>query len=404
MWRSLIGRMVTKLEIPTDSEPAAQATPARTAGRLPIDIFPSIDAVAADWDALFAAAPASAYQSRAFCAAWMATLGESRGALPCPVLVHGADGAALALLPLATIRLGPLRTLGFMGGRECNFNLPLLRPGYMPDEARARAMLVEAGRRAGAHLVVLRNMPRQLDAAVNPFVLQGALPSASSAYGAALPADAAALEQRLSKDARKKLRRKRALLGEIGEVAAERAQTPQRAQEIVRALTEQKRARMREQGIASEFDDAAMDAFLLRLAGEGALEAHALTVCGRIVAAYAGLTHRGRFSALVNSFDAEERIARCSPGDLLLQAMLADLVGRGVGRFDLGVGEARYKTAVCDETIALFDVVLPVSIIGRLAAPGLRALLRAKRYAKQTPQIAAALARLRRALSGKGRG
>jgi CelD/BcsL family acetyltransferase involved in cellulose biosynthesis len=71
----------------------------------------------------------------------------------------------------------------------------------------------------------------------------------------------------------------------------------------------------------------------------------------------------------------------------LLQALLRNLVSRGFTHFDLGVGEARYKNAVCDETIELCDVVVPVTLKGALAAPLLATFVAAKRKIKQNPSL-----------------
>jgi CelD/BcsL family acetyltransferase involved in cellulose biosynthesis len=77
---------------------------------------------------------------------------------------------------------------------------------------------------------------------------------------------------------------------------------------------------------------------------------------------------------------------------------MRDLVARGFAYFDLGVGEARYKEAVCDETIALYDLVIPVTARGALAAPLLRIFLDGKRHVKQTPWLSRVSERAR--LSG----
>jgi CelD/BcsL family acetyltransferase involved in cellulose biosynthesis len=129
---------------------------------------------------------------------------------------------------------------------------------------------------------------------------------------------------------------------------------------------------------------------------------HALSVGGRIVAAYAGVVRGARFSAMINSFDMDEEIARSSPGDLLLHALMRNLVGRGMTAFDLGAGEARYKNAVCDETIELCDVIAPISAQGALAAPLFSAFLRLKRRVKQTPALSRAYYRLRGLIRAKG--
>ena len=157
-----------------------------------------------------------------------------------------------------------------------------------------------------------------------------------------------------------------------------------RAREIIAALIAQKSALLAAKGAAGVFDAPEMRAFLERACHARAVEVHALRLSGRVIATYVGLAMDGRFSALANSYDKDEDIARCSPGDILLRAMMRELVERGFAYFDLGVGEARYKEAVCDETIALYDLVVPVTTRGALAAPLLRTLLDGKRRIKQT--------------------
>ena len=100
---------------------------------------------------------------------------------------------------------------------------------------------------------------------------------------------------------------------------------------------------------------------------------------------------------LANSFDADSAAARFTPGEILLNALLENLARRGFTHFDLGIGEAQYKEAVCDEAIELYDTVLAVSPAGALVAPLLRASLACKRSVKQTPWLLRWLERLRRA-------
>src|SRR5208337_215391 len=110
-----------------------------------------------------------------------------------------------------------------------------------------------------------------------------------------------------------------------------------RAKAILVALAAQKSARLESLGVGgASFQSPAMSAFLERLSDAGLLETHALVLSGRVVATYAGLVHRNRFSSLANSFDMTEDVARNSPGDLLLQALLRDCAARGLDYFDLG--------------------------------------------------------------------
>lgn len=371
------------------------------------DVYAAFEAAREDWEELFAVASVSPYQSYDFLRTWFETIGRARGVQPMIVVGRDADLRPLVLLPLGLERLGPLRVARFLGGRESNFNLGLFRNDASFDEAEIRALLRSAARSAPTRvdLFDLRNQPRTFDSVANPLCIRGAAPSPSFAYGTTLPARADELDARMSADARKKLRKKQSRLEKLGAVALEHAPAGARALDIANALLAQKAARLRDANIDVSFDRPEMRAFVRNLCsvvGDGALETHALTFDGKIVATYAGLAHGGRFSAMLNSFDMDEEIARSSPGDLLLQALLRNLVARGFTRFDLGVGEARYKNAICDETIELCDVVVPTTAAGALAAPLLRAALRAKRKIKQTPWMMKALARARRGSKRSG--
>jgi CelD/BcsL family acetyltransferase involved in cellulose biosynthesis len=375
-----------------------QSTPsAQDATALSFDFFSAMEDARADWNVLFALAPASPYQAFGFCAAWADSIGRAQGAQPLIVVVRDSAGAPLALVPLSLRRSGPLVIGAFLCGRESSFNLPLILPGAAFGADDMRALLVRASRATprGIDLYYLRNQPKRLDDADNPLALPGARHSASFAYSATLPADVAALDARFSKGARKKLRRKENRLASLGALRFEHCAEGARALEIAQALLAQKVERFAWLG----FDTASMRGLLERLCAAPAagFELHALSLDGRVIAAYAGLAHNGRFSAMMNSFVQDDAIARCSPGNVLLHALLRHLVERGVTRFDLGAGEAPYKNAVCNEAIELHDVVAPMTMPGRLAAPAFLATLHAKRCIKQTPWISDLIARLRRA-------
>lgn len=383
---ALLHAMVTKLETPQDAF-------ADIAAR--VEIHRNFASARADWLDLASRAPASLYQSFDFARRWF----EAFGARLTPMIVIARNGAgsAIALLPLAIRTLGPIRVAVFLGGRESNFNLGLFDPASTFDGSAARRLLSDAARACGVDVFYFANLPRRFGGACNPLALSVALDSPSHAYGLSLPPQAEALDARASKDARRKLRRKEARLAELGPLLYEHAPRGEKAREIAAALLRQKAARFAAQGVAHEMDSEAMRAFLDACAAaddDGALEMHALRVGDRIVAAYAGLRRDGRFSAMMNSFDIDPSIARCSPGDLLLHALLKNLVARGFKTFDLGAGEARYKDAICDETIRLCVLVYPASFVGAFVAPALRGAVSLKRVIKRRPHLASFAMRL----------
>lgn len=354
-----------------------------------IHVFTCFDDARADWRALSREATISPYQSFEFLSEWFSFFSPPDAATPFLIVARDETGRPNALLPLCIVSMGGIRFAEFLGGREANFNLPLLRPDAHHDEKSLRWLLQEAANRAPAppDLYYLRNQPRQFETAYNPLVFQSAQPAASSAYSTMLPATVAELTARVSRETRKKLRRKEARLAELGRVVYEHQVAGTRGHALIEALLEQKSTRF--QGLGNE-ERSRLSALLHRLLetqGDFALELHGLSLDGRFVAAYAGIRRGGRFSAMLNSFDMEEAIARCSPGDLLLHALMRNLVERRMTSFDLGAGEARYKKAVCEETVPLYDVILPVSERGAMARPLFLAFLAIKRRAKRSPVI-----------------
>jgi CelD/BcsL family acetyltransferase involved in cellulose biosynthesis len=200
-------------------------------------------------------------------------------------------------------------------------------------------------------------------------------------------------EARLSKQTRRKLKKKEKRLAAFGPVTYECATTSERARAVLEAFLQQKKARFSRAGLDPEFARPQMRAFLDRTAtrglreGRAAFELHALSAGEKIVATYGAIRHGVSLHAMFNSFDQSAEIARCSPGDLLLHRLLDDAPSRGIEAFDLGIGEARYKTSVCDEMIPLFDCIVPMTPLGRLAGliAGLR--LSAKRRIKRSPRM-----------------
>ena len=73
----------------------------------------------------------------------------------------------------------------------------------------------------------------------------------------------------------------------------------------------------------------------------------------------------------------------------LRELLLAELIHRkcqeGIAVFDLGVGEARYKTSFCDDHDDLVDSFLPLTLKGRFFAQAAQARRALKRRIKRSP-------------------
>ena len=146
-------------------------------------------------------------------------------------------------------------------------------------------------------------------------------------------------------------------------------------------------------------DIAATRAFYRSLAlGAGAappIELHALALDGKIIAVLGAGRNGGRLQGMFISYDPDPDIARSSPGELLLCAVLRDACARNLSSFDLGVGDARYKTTFCDESERLVEALYAPTWAGRLAAPFFALASTAKAAIKHNPRLFALARRAR---------
>ena len=342
-----------------------------------VDVFFSLGEARRDWAELEAVSPASPYQAFAFADAWFATIGAERQASSFIVVARDAEGAPLALLPLVRRSLGPLGVVEFIGGKHANFNLGLFRPGRAWSAAALLSLLAAAGGRAQARvdLYALLNQPRDWQGRPNPLSALGGRPSPSFGYKSELPLDFEAWrDARYSRATRRKLRQKAGRLATMGAVSHGIAGDKAEAERTLDALIAQRQERARAAGSPDASASPEAQAFLRRLskpAPAGArsiMELHALMLDGRIVATFAALRGGDRLSGLVISYEADPEIARCSPGELIVQEVVRSAIARGLTTFDLGVGEGRYKDECCEATEDLFDTFIAASPLGRLAA------------------------------------
>jgi CelD/BcsL family acetyltransferase involved in cellulose biosynthesis len=389
------------------TEQTTEAIPPRARGvSAPprVDVLDGFEAARTLWRRLESEGVATPYNRFDWAEAYVRHVEAPSGGKPALIVIHDRMGDPALLLPLVVSSKGPLRVARFIGGKHANFNMPLLGPSATSIDASAlRTALRTAGRAAGIDLYRFSAQPHAWEGVLNPMALLGGQASPSAGYKFALEADGEALlARRLSKDTRKKLRQKEARLAQIGPVAYVRPTNAEEARAMLEAFLRFKSQRFQSHGIDDPFAPAEVQAFLAEAvtpdprADAPFIELHALKAGDRIVAVYGALRDRRRFCGLFTAFDSDPDIARSTPGDILLMAMIRQACRDGLTTFDLGVGEARYKMQVCDEREELFDSLIPVGLKGRIAALAFSQAIAAKRWAKASPMATRAIASLRR--------
>ncbi len=373
-------------------------TPNRT------EIFHDPADIRETWLALERSGIHTPYQRFEFVAAWLRNVGQAEGATAAIAVMRDLAGEALAIFPFCTTSLGPLRLLRFVGGKHSNFNM-----GLFSSEAPAvlhadmlRETLRAAGIATGAHLAVLESQPRSWEGFANPLAALANHESAEPAYKMSLSGDFEALiADRVSKDARGKLRRKERRLSEFGAISYRRAQTAAEVNAGLDAFFSQKTARFLQLGQPDVFAEPGVRAFITEASlaglehGAAAIQLYLCVAGERIVATYGAAIDEKRFCGMFTSFDNAEDMFRWSPGDLLLFNLVRIMHEKGFSTFDLGVGEAKYKESYCDQIEPLFDTIMPLSAIGGPAALAYRCALAAKARIKQSPRLLAAINKLR---------
>ena len=98
---------------------------------------------------------------------------------------------------------------------------------------------------------------------------------------------------------------------------------------------------------------------------------------------------------------SEPSPARFSPGVVLLSYIIKSCIERRIPGFDLGVGEAEYKTYFCDEMETLFDTYLGLSPRGQIVMTARSAKAAFKRRIKRSPALLKFALAMRRLKAGK---
>ncbi|MDP3318130.1 MAG: GNAT family N-acetyltransferase, partial [Bosea sp. (in: a-proteobacteria)] len=360
-----------------------------------LSVVEEIAALADEWRALEDRALVTPYQAYGWVRPFVETVGAAERMAFRHAVLRDAGGAMLAILPLVITRRSGIRFAEFIGGKHANYHMGIYDPAFAAglDAAGARLMLAEIGAAIGGlDAFIFVNQPTQWQGVPNPLAQLAGGPSPSGAYKLALvPGDGeGSLRRSMSSHAHKKLKNKRNRFVAYGPSEMVRARTPAEIARVIDAFLRQKAARFAMMGIADPFAPPAVRRFLERGAqADGdrppVLELYSLDVAGQSVATYVGAVQAGRFSGMATSFAMESEVAKTSPGEILLVDLIRLKSREGITVFDLGVGEARYKTTICDERDNLVDSFLPLTARGHAFALFSRAKREAKRRIKASP-------------------
>src|SRR6185312_8938723 len=168
----------------------AEAAVARAA--IQISVHEDLVAIESEWRAFERTADCTVFQTFEWLDTWQRHVGTRNDVRPAVVAGRASDGSLAFILPLATRPMPFGRELVFLGTELCDYNGPMLAPGFaavVPDFAALWPRIEAAVRaQAASDVVHLEKMPAKLGGQDNPMLALGVTPNPSGAYATPLGA------------------------------------------------------------------------------------------------------------------------------------------------------------------------------------------------------------------------
>lgn len=365
------------------------------------------------WRSLQREGVASPYQHFDWVDLWHRAVSGPQGLEPLIVAGFGAAGQPVFLWPFLRGRFGPFATASFFGGKHATLNF-----GLWSREAAAlqtgdirTALDALASRVPDLDFITLFAQPESWNGLANPFALLPRHRSTEDNFILRLAGRPGkeVIETELSGSMRSRLRNKERKLAKLPGYRYLRATTAADVDWCLEAFFRQKAEKLTALGIDNVFAHPGVEAFVREACHQGlergapVIELHALAADDEMLALFSGIHDGRRYTSMFNSHTGSDH-SRFSPGLILLQYLIADCADRGFEVFDIGPGEARYKTFFCKTFEPIFDSVLPLSARARLAAPVMRGFFALKSEIKHNPALWSAASFVRRTLNHGKRG
>lgn len=347
----------------------------------------------APWLALASRAEGSAFQSHAWCRAWIDAAREAgRVERPCIATVWHR-GRLVLLWPLAVRRLGPFRILQSLGEPATQYGDALVEPG---DERARWLDLAWTRLRAvpGIDAIVLKGV--RDDAAIAPLVASRAARfvtrRTTAPYCDFRPESRDGPVPRRSGRSLNALRRHQRNLGAHGAVTFTAvADAAARVAAIRDALWLKQAWLSRTRQVSAGYRHPANARFLEGLAARDDFLVLRLDVGGEIAAVEAGLKREGRYYSMVQSYAADH--AQHGPGRLLFHHMIENAARLGIDVLDFLAPACRHKSEWANGAMPVQDYVIPT-------LPGGWLILAYVRHLR--PRLKAGLTGARRLAKGFG--
>ncbi len=359
-------------------------------GRIRLSVFRDIRLAENAWHTLQSITAGAPEQSYEWAKAWTrcnAQDSENNVAIVCG---RSETGEVHFVWPFEVVTQKRLRCLKWIGQDRANHNMGLntLEFSRGVTASDVKALLCRAAQIAGdVSAAIFRNQPVEWNGIPNPLRFLTHRPSANQGHMLLLDSDYDTLyRNRFSGKSRNLLARKARKLGKIGKIEFGWARSDEERFELLNAQFRQKSRQSGSQGIQNAFDDDEHRAFVHDIAckssgGDAVLECAYLKLGGYPVAISSGVFYADTFSLLLTSMD-DGPARKFSPDMLLMHYQIEEACRRGLNFFNMGAGDASYKSAWCDIDVPLFDSAIAFEEWGYLVTLPLMAGAALNRFSR----------------------
>jgi CelD/BcsL family acetyltransferase involved in cellulose biosynthesis len=365
--------------------------------RFLVEVFDGADEALMALEAVQSGLASTGFQTLNWLTILFEELARSQRALPRLVIVTERNSGHVAMiLPLIVKKKRSLHVARFADLGVSDYGAPILGPAALtkPRSIRRAWRAVRKALR-DVDLIRLEKMPAEIAGRANPLVTRrGLAPSRKS--GTLLTIDTSFDDYLLGRD--------EAFLNELTEAwrFSERkggarfahAQTPDAIARAYAVLEEQQAARHAALGTKYLLGDVAYRQFYERMVMDGSDVGlgyiFTLEIAGVTVATLYGILHDGTFTLLRLSH-AGDAWKKALPGRLIVLEVMGYFYGRGIRRFDFGLGEHAFKSGFGVSAVPLYDLI----VARDLAALPRAAFHRFKGRMRKNPRLRAILRRFR---------
>jgi CelD/BcsL family acetyltransferase involved in cellulose biosynthesis len=390
--------VLTRMNAITMEAAASNARPAPD-----ICVYHSFEPVERDWQMLEVGRHISIHQSLAWCKAWAAHMNPELA-----IVVGRLRGRVVFILPLEIVATDLGRVARFIGASHANLNTGLFNESFAMGLGKAHLRAIYSAIRrqmsGRADLIQLSNMPSEWRNVQIPWLFDGAIENQNKAYQLPLRTTMEeTLAQINAKRKRKLYRKSTKQFEEVGGAEHIVAETREDKIALLALFFQQKATRLQALHLPNPFREDNVQAFFRDLVlwpGDAQVEPlslHALRLKnaeGSIVA-IAGLSRKGDHIICQFGSVDDEAVPGASPGEFLFYLMIEKAGASRAAIFDFGIGYQLYKQNWCPVETQHFDVLIPISLKGRLGALAMSAVTRLKAAIKRNRQLYAVIQKLR---------